>query len=179
MNRFKFFMAMLLAGGTTLAFYGCGDNQSDNAAKKAEEPAAEVKVQDDAAAKKAEEEAKKAKAEAEKKAQEEAKAKAEAEKKAQEEAKKAKEAAILAQAEKACQNFINDVRSNKIRMGGGARNRVLNYKNDNIAMVTDSYVIFCGYSSGAKISLHVVKENGVWQCVDMNPDWDVDKHYIK
>ena len=166
MNKFKFFMAMLLAGATTLAFYGCSDNQADTGAKKADEKTTEVKVQEEAAAKKAKEEA-------EKKAQAEAaakKAKEEAEKKAQ---------AIYAQAQQAFDSFIADVRNNRIRMGGAIRNRVLNYNNEMVSIITESYVMFCGNSNGEKLSFHIVKENGVWKCADVERDWNGVQEFVK
>ena len=174
MNKFKFFMAMLLASAATLAFYGCSDNQADTGAKKADEKTTEVKVQEDAAAKKAKEEA-------EKKAQAEAaakKAKEEAEKKAQAEAA-AKQMAIYDQAEEAFNSFIANVRNNRIRMGGAIRNRVLNYNNEMMGMITESYVIFRGNSNGEKLSFHIVKTNGVWKCADIERDWNVVQDFVK
>ena len=149
MNKFKFFMAMLLAGATTLAFYGCSDNQADTGAKKADEKTTEVKVQAEAAAKKAKEEA---------------------EKKAQ---------AIYAQAQQAFDSFIADVRNNRIRMGGAIRNRVLNYNNEMMSIITESYVMFRGNSNGEKLSFHIVKTNGVWKCADIERDWNVVQDFVK
>ena len=157
MNKFKFFIAMLLAGAATLAFYGCSDNQADTGAKKADEKTTEVKVQEDAAAKKAKEEA---------------------EKKAQAEAA-AKQMAIYDQAEEAFNSFIANVRNNRIRMGGAIRNRVLNYNNEMMGMITESYVIFRGNSNGEKLSFHIVKTNGVWKCADIERDWNVVQDFVK
>ena len=157
MNKLKFFMAMLLAGAATLAFYGCSDNQADAGTKKADEKTADVKAQEDAAAKKAKEEA---------------------EKKAQAEAA-AKQMAIYAQAKQAFDSFINDVRNNRIRMGGAIRNRVLNYNNEMTSMITESYVMFRGNSNGERLSFHIVKENGVWKCADIEHDWNVVQDFVK
>lgn len=91
----------------------------------------------------------------------------------------AKQMAIYAQAEEALNSFITDVRNNRIQMGGAIRNRVLNYNNEMMSMITESYVMFCGNSNGEQLSFHIVKTNGVWKCDDIEPDWDVIQELVK